>query len=321
MNRNEWIPEGTGIVSRKDLKKYMVRNNLSGSIHLFLHLGALIVTGYLIYQNITIWWSIPLMILHGILIAFLFAPMHEACHSSVFRTRGLNVVLGRFAGLIILRPFLYLKYRHMAHHTFTQHPEGDPDRVAFPRDLSEYVLHISSFNIWHRMLRNLLFLSLGRFTDEELDFIPENELSAVANEARFMVFVYAVIFALSIYFQSWLAIYLWLLPRIIGEPALRAVRMIEHTGMAESPNMLENTRTTKSNVFVRFLYWNMPFHAEHHLYPSVPFHALPALHEVVKNHLGEIASGVVSVHLKILKRVLFKQSGLPESGDQNSKTK
>ncbi len=83
------------------------------------------------------------------------------------------------------------------------------------------------------------------------------------------------------------------------------MRMIEHTGMAESPNMLENTRTTKSNMFVRFVYWNMPFHAEHHLYPSVPFHALPRLHTVVKDHLREVAPGVLSVHAKILSRLLF----------------
>ncbi|MCP4318182.1 MAG: fatty acid desaturase [Hyphomicrobiales bacterium] len=305
MNRNEWRPEGTGIVSRKDLKKYMVRNNTAGTIHFFLHLTAIMFTGYLLIQAMFTWWCAPLLILHGSMIAFLFAPMHECVHSSAFRTRSLNVAVGRIAGLIILRPFLYLKYRHMAHHTFTQHPQSDPDRVDFPRDMSEYLQHISSYNIWHRMLGNLFNLSLGRFTEEEREFIPQSELKPVANEARTMMLVYAVVLGVSVYFQSWLAVYLWLLPRILGEPALRAVRMIEHTGMAESPNMLENTRTTKSNMFVRFVYWNMPFHAEHHLYPSVPFHALPRLHTVVKDHLREVAPGVLSVHAKILSRLLF----------------
>lgn len=308
MNRNDWLAEGGDVISRKELKQYMVRNNTAGSIHLFFHLSAVLTTGYLLYLTMFTLWCIPLLLLHGMLIAFLFAPMHEACHSSVFRTRSLNVALGRFAGLIILRPFFYMKYRHMAHHTFTQHPMGDPDRVNFPRDLREYLLHISSFNIWHRILGNLFNLSLGRFTQEEFEFIPKNELKSVANEARIMMLVYAFVLGVSIYFQSWLAVYLWLLPRIIGEPSLRAFRMIEHTGMAESPNMLENTRTTESNIFVRFLYWNMPFHAEHHLFPSVPFHALPRLHSVVKGHLKEVAPGVLSVHAKILKRILFDQS-------------
>ncbi len=307
MNRNEWRFEGGDIISRRELKSYMARTNLAGSIQLACHLSAIIVTGYLLLLTMFTWWCVPLLLLQGVLLAFLFAPMHEACHSSVFRTRSLNVALGRFAGLIILRPFLYMKYRHMAHHTFTQHPKVDPDRVHFPRNMSEYLLHISSYNIWHRMLGNLYNLSLGRFSEEEREFIPKNELEPVANEARIMVLVYAVILAFSAYFQSWMAAYLWLLPRMIGEPALRAVRMIEHTGMAESPNMLENTRTTKSNMLVRFLYWNMPYHAEHHLYPSVPFHALPRLHTVVKSHLKEVAPGVFSVHVQILKRVLSNQ--------------
>ena len=314
MNRNEWHFDGGDIISRKELKKYMVRNNIAGAIQLFCHLNAIIVAGYLLYLTMFTWWCVPLLFLHGMLLAFLFAPMHEACHSSVFRTRSLNVALGRFAGLIILRPFLYMKYRHMAHHTFTQHPKGDPDRVHFPRDVSEYLLHISSYNIWHRMLGNLYNLSLGRFSVEEREFIPKNELEPVASEARVMVLVYAVIIGISVYYQSWLAVYLWLLPRIVGEPALRAVRMIEHTGMAESPNMLENTRTTKSNMFVRFLYWNMPFHAEHHLYPSVPFHALPRLHTIVKSHLKEVAPGVLSVHAKILKRILSDRYGTSDTG-------
>ncbi len=312
MDRNDWRPLGTDVVSRKDLKKYMVRNNRNGLVHFSLHLGAAAVTGFLLYLTMFSWWCVPLLLLHGMIVAFLFAPMHECVHSSAFKTRRLNVVIGRLAGLIILRPFLYLKYRHMAHHTFTQHPEGDPDRVDFPRHMSEYLLHISSYNIWHRMLGNLYNLSLAHYSSEELEFIPKNELKHVTNEARLMVACYALVLALSIYFQSFLAVYLWLLPRMLGEPALRAVRMIEHTGMAESPNMLENTRTTESNFFIRFLYWNMPFHAEHHLYPSVPFHALPQLHKVVRSHLKEVAPGVLSVHFKVLKRLLFDNKSVTD---------
>jgi len=314
MDRNDWAPVGTDVVSRKELKQYLTRNNWAGLVHFALHSGAILGTGAVLWLTGFTWWTVPLLILHGSMIAFLFAPMHECVHSSAFKNRKLNLLIGRICGLVIMRPFLYLKYRHMAHHTFTQHPEGDPDRVDFPRDMSEYLLHISSANIWHRMLKNLFFLSLGRFSEEERDFIPDSELRAVANEARVMVAVYLLIAVISIWAQSWLAVYVWLLPRILGEPALRAFRMIEHTGMAESPNMLENTRTTRTNFLVRFFYWNMPYHAEHHLYPSVPFHALPRLHEEkVRDHLAEIAPGVIAVHYKVLKRLLTRARPSQES--------
>jgi fatty acid desaturase len=36
------------------------------------------------------------------------------------------------------------------------------------------------------------------------------------------------------------------------------------------------------NPISRFMYWNMNYHVEHHMFPMVPFHALPALHEAMK---------------------------------------
>ena len=46
-----------------------------------------------------------------------------------------------------------------------------------------------------------------------------------------------------------------------------------------------NTRTVYMNPFSRFLYWNMNYHVEHHMFPMVPYHALPALHEEIKDDL------------------------------------
>jgi fatty acid desaturase len=36
------------------------------------------------------------------------------------------------------------------------------------------------------------------------------------------------------------------------------------------------------NPIFRFLYWNMNYHVEHHMFPNVPYHALPKLHELMK---------------------------------------
>jgi fatty acid desaturase len=66
--------------------------------------------------------------------------------------------------------------------------------------------------------------------------------------------------------------------------ALVVYSMTQHAGMAE--NVLDhclNCRTVYMNPINRFLYWNMNYHIEHHMYPLVPLHALPALHEMVKD--------------------------------------
>jgi fatty acid desaturase len=44
------------------------------------------------------------------------------------------------------------------------------------------------------------------------------------------------------------------------------------------------------------LMWNMPYHAEHHLYPSIPFHQLPALHVKIRGHLKHLASSYVAAN-------------------------
>ena len=50
----------------------------------------------------------------------------------------------------------------------------------------------------------------------------------------------------------------------------------QHAGLAE--NVLDhrlNCRTVYMNPINRFLYWNMNYHLEHHMFPLVPYHALP----------------------------------------------
>jgi fatty acid desaturase len=46
--------------------------------------------------------------------------------------------------------------------------------------------------------------------------------------------------------------------------------------------------------------WNMPFHAEHHLYPSLPFHALPKAHAALAPRLVHCERGYLAVHRRFL---------------------
>ena len=57
----------------------------------------------------------------------------------------------------------------------------------------------------------------------------------------------------------------------------------QHAGLAE--NVLDhrlNSRTIYMNSINRYLYWNMNYHVEHHMFPLVPYHNLARLHEMVK---------------------------------------
>jgi hypothetical protein len=68
------------------------------------------------------------------------------------------------------------------------------------------------------------------------------------------------------------ALYFWFLPALLAMPVLRAYLITEHTGCSQDQNGLSNTRTTLTVFPIRLIMWNMPYHAEHHLFPAVPFH-------------------------------------------------
>ena len=101
----------------------------------------------------------------------------------------------------------------------------------------------------------------------------------------------------------------WILPQVLCQPSLRAYVLAEHTGCTTDRNGLTNTRTTLSSAAVRLLMWNMPFHAEHHLYPSIPFHRLPDAHQVLRDRLGVVQCGYVPWHLGLIAR-LARQHGM-----------
>jgi fatty acid desaturase len=115
---------------------------------------------------------------------------------------------------------------------------------------------------------------------------------------------YALVAAASLALRSDLALVLWVYPALLGQPVLRLYLLAEHAGCPEVPDMLSNTRTTRTNALLRFLAWNMPYHAEHHLLPSVPFHALPALHKEIAHRIQTLSPGYASVHRDLVGRLL-----------------
>ena len=81
--------------------------------------------------------------------------------------------------------------------------------------------------------------------------------------------------------------------------------LMQHVEMAENqPNIVKSTRSFETNWFGRFLYCNMNFHIEHHLYPTVPFHALPDLSVKLSEQLPEPDPGFFQTNWEVLKVVM-----------------
>lgn len=261
------------------------RSNRAGLLHLAAHMGLILLAGGLIVLGVPGWWL--LLPLQGILLVFLFTLEHEATHQTPFASVRLNEIVGHFCGLVLLLPFLWFRYFHLAHHRWTNIEGKDPELAAAkPETLSGWIMHVSGLPYWIASIRLLAALAAGR-ADE--DYLPRNARARIVREARLMLLVYGVL-AASLWWSS-VVLWVWVLPVLIGQPFLRLYLLAEHGDCPQVADMFRNTRTTFTNRLVRFLAWNMPYHVEHHVVPAIPFHRLPELHRLMRERLAVTADG------------------------------
>lgn len=241
------------------------------------------------------------MFLHGIVIVHLFAPFHESTHGTAFRTRWLNRSVAWFTGLALQLPPTHFTLEHAAHHKYTQDPLRDPERIPEAYSIRGYLWFATAIPYFRGNLVNLYNHARGHFTKAEKTFIPPNSFARVQRDALIIWSVYLGMAILSIGLQSWDIVIYWLLPRIIGEPVMRIIRMSEHGACPLVPDMLRNTRTVITVAPVRWLNWNNAHHAEHHAMPVIPFHALPRLHQYLGKHIRDVRSGYIRTQAHLLK--------------------
>lgn len=261
------------------------KSNRAGLWHLAGHLAAVLICGGLIAAKMPGW---PLLLpVQGVLIVFLFTLEHEATHKTPFASEQLNEVVGHLCGFLLLLPFQWFRYFHLAHHRWTNIADKDPELAGEkPATRGAWAWHVSGLPYWIAEVRLLVDLARGQ---GGADYLPSTALPRIIREARWMLAGYALV-GLSL-LSSPLLFWVWLLPVLLGQPALRLYLLAEHGDCPQVANMFENTRTTFTTALLRFLAWNMPYHVEHHVYPAVPFHKLPQLHQLMREELRVTADG------------------------------
>jgi fatty acid desaturase len=294
------IPYPHAPVPRGRVRELRRLSDRRGLARLAGHLAALLAAALLVGLAPGL-WRLPAQALQGAILIFLFAPLHESIHRTAFKNRRLNDVVAAVLGFLILLPADYFRYFHFAHHRYTQDPLNDPELTTpKPRTRLQWLWTATGIPLWFALIQGLIRHALGRTPEPYLAGKPGRQ---VVREARIHLLLYAAIALLSLVCRSGAAIEFWVLPAILGQPWLRLYLMAEHSGCPLVPEMLANTRTTLTNPVVRFFTWNMPFHAEHHVFPAVPFHALPALHRELAPVLKVTAPGYLAVHRQILLRL------------------
>lgn len=291
---------GRNVLEIADVRSLSGRSDAQGLARFATHLLVMAGTGLLVWLARGQWYFlVPAMIAHGFTIVTMFAPMHECVHRTAFATRSLNEIFGWVAGLLSFYNFTYYRYYHTWHHRYTQDAERDPELMTpKPRSVFEYAVEISGITFWWN--RPLLFLRLATGRTERYPFVPADARRRIAVSAAAQLAIYvAGLVAAGLGYPA--AVIYWFLPAVLAQPLLRAILIAEHTGCSQDENGLTNTRTTMASWPVRLLMWNMPFHAEHHLYPSIPFFCLPRAHHQLKERLAHIAPSYPAANREVVR--------------------
>ncbi|MEO8243822.1 MAG: fatty acid desaturase [bacterium] len=292
MDHREFISQ-LDAETRADLTQ---RSDRAGLWHLAQHGGLILLAGLWIGLRLPLW---PLILpVQGVLLVFLFTLEHEATHKTPFANEPLNEWVGRICGFVLMLPFEWFRYFHLAHHRWTNIAERDPElEGAKPASVRAWAWHVSGLPFWLSELRLLGRLVRGQGM---ASYIPARAQRRVVTEARWMALGYLLV-ALSLLVTP-LLMWIWLLPVVLGQPVLRLYLLAEHGDCPQVANMFENTRTTFTTALVRLLAWNMPYHVEHHVMPGVPFHRLPALHGLLQEELQVTAAGYAAFTKEYLAR-------------------
>jgi fatty acid desaturase len=125
--------------------------------------------------------------------------------------------------------------------------------------------------------------------------------------ARIQLAGHALIVAVSLALGLWIIPILVTLPAFYGGALQFLCNNTQHSGLMDNvPDYRLCCRTIYLNPFLRFLYWQMNYHTEHHMFAAVPFYNLPRLHEAIKADMPHCPSGLVESWRGVI-QILEKQ--------------
>jgi fatty acid desaturase len=295
-------------ISRESRKSFQFKKNFTALrdllLRVFLQL-VLILSTIFALKNGLFAIAIPLIFLLGLTTSFWSwaGAGHEYFHSTAFSRKVVNVFLFRLFSCVTWNNWGWFEVSHWIHHKYTLHnpdPEGPPRTTLKYKNLGWLIL-IDIPSLIRRI--RILFLNVRRIVpinNQQIQEILENNPHLVKRIqiGALSVWIYQFsIFVLYSQFSYFFAIINFVLP-FIFTVINRVVEITQHLNMkVHSSDFNENTRTVKLGKFLEFLYSNMNYHVEHHMFPAVPYYSLPNLHTelLLKGHIKAPMEGLKNV--------------------------
>lgn len=272
-------------IERKTMRGLQTRTNAHGCTMLAMFFTLLAAFGAVTVVSKNIVVTVISFVLYGTVFAFAEAILHETHHRTPFRSLRINEIVHFVVGAMVLKEPIRDRWLHAAHHTYTSYPEADPEvLIEPPPSFTTATLGFLRLRPAARGLGAMLRNATGSADMLTRIYVPPTEHRKIMWSSRAILGIYAAVIAASLAFSTWWPVLLFFVARFAGAAYHSLLIFVQHAGLEQNiADWRDNTRTVLMSPLSRFLYWNMNYHLEHHMYPTVPFHALPRLHEAIKD--------------------------------------
>jgi fatty acid desaturase len=279
-------------IDKERLRELTQRSDLRGLLHagsfLLIYLTTTAIALYFFLQEMWI-AMVAAAYVHSMFHGFLGmgASVHELSHGTAFKSKWLNNFFFRLFAFLTWNSYYHFKESHRRHHMHTAYTNLDkeipPEPISFtwPQVIGWFLFDWAQF-------KNIMWTNLNHaFGNTDVDFFfwcpllsKENlKTKKLISWARFMFIGHAILLGLFIYFELWILIFTVNFGYFFATFLVHGCELQQHAGLGQNiPDWRVIAYTADFGPVMSFLYWNMNYHAEHHMYAAVPFYNLPKLH-------------------------------------------
>ena len=290
-------------VAKEKLRELTQRSNWKGFLQTVPYLLLLVLTGtasYYAFYHLPLWLFFIILYVHGAFFAFNLNAFHELVHGTMFKSRALNFVFLRIFAFLSWNSHVRFRASHIRHHASTLHTPDD-EEVVLPIRLTVMTwLKCAIVNPLglYKVLGDFISQSVGHMrTPWERVLFPERDKVArrhLARWARILLLGHLAIIVVSVATGHWLFAVVTSFARFYGGGFQWICNITQHIGLQDNVSDFRLCcRTIQLNPFLRYFYFQMNWHTEHHMYAAVPCYNLARLHDAIAHQMPAISHGLI----------------------------
>ena len=273
------------VLDKSQLNEIRQQNDLRNIFALFFDWGLMTLGLYIFYYYPSVFTFLGSVVVIGSRQFALAVLAHDGAHNLLFSNSKVNDFISQwFCAYPIFQDNRVYRPYHLKHHRFTE-TEDDPDLVLsapFP---------ITKSSFFRKVLRDLSGVTgYKRYSASLISIFRTEAVSSsekilkIWNKIHgFLIVNFTIFILISLFFHWSLFFLLWWLPAFTYYSLIIRIRNIAEHCVTPGESDLDNTRTTKASLIMRFLLapHRVNFHLEHHLFMMCPWYNLPKAHSMM----------------------------------------